>query len=76
MVPLMARNTATEPPILLRPSETAALIGFSIAWLNQRIADGEVPVVRIGASVRIRRADVEAFARTGKWPAQDGKAKT
>ena len=54
-------------PLLISVKEAADIIGFSIGWLRTRIRNGEVPAVQSGASVRMRRSDVEAFARTGKW---------
>jgi hypothetical protein len=57
--------------ILLSKAEAAAALGFGVRWLEMQIAAG-APCVRIGKSVRIRRVDIEAFARTGKWPAKKG----
>jgi excisionase family DNA binding protein len=59
-------------PMLLRLTEVATMIGFSRRWLEMQVAEGLAPAVRVGRSVRMRRADVEAFARDGKWP--EGKA--
>ena len=42
--------------------------GFSKRWLETRIRNGEVPSLRTGPSVRMRRSDVETFVKTGKWP--------
>jgi excisionase family DNA binding protein len=53
--------------ILLTKAEAAAALGFGVRWLEKQI-DAGAPVVHIGRSVRLRRKDVEAFARDGKWP--------
>ena len=55
-------------PLLISVQEAANMIGFSKRWLETRIRSGEVPAVKTGPSVRMRRSDVEAFARTGQWP--------
>lgn len=60
-------NPKKQQPILITKAEAAAALGFGVRWLEMQIAAG-APVVRIGKSVRLRRADVEAFARAGKWP--------
>ena len=62
------RKQPSAEPLLISVQEAADMIGFSKRWLATRIRSGGVPVVRTGKSVRMRRADVEAFARTGKWP--------
>ena len=69
----MAKQTTETAPLLIAVREAASLIGFSKRWLEMRIREGGVPVVRTGKSVRMRRADVEAFARTGKWPKSNPK---
>ena len=56
-------------PILLTKSEAATLLGFGVRWLEKQIEAG-APCVHIGRSVRLRRKDVEAFARDGRWPAR------
>ena len=69
----MPRNDAPhEPSILIGATEAARLIDFSHRWLQREIASGRVPVVRVGSSVRLRRSDVETFAKSGKWPAAPG----
>ena len=55
-------------PLLISVQEAADMIGFSKRWLQIRIGTGEVPAVRTGASVRMRRSDVEAFVKMGAWP--------
>lgn len=40
-------------PLLVRPSEAATLLGIGRSKLYELLAAGELPVVRIGRSVRI-----------------------
>jgi excisionase family DNA binding protein len=58
-----------EDRILLTKTEAASALGFGVRWLEKQIEAG-APYVRIGRSVRLRRKDVEAFARDGRWPAR------
>ena len=55
-------------PLLISVQEAADMLGFSKRWLETRIRNGEVPSLRTGPSVRMRRSDVETFVKTGKWP--------
>ena len=56
---------SARPPNQAR-SAAATALGFGVRWLEMQIAAG-APCVRIGRSVRLRRKDVEAFARLGHW---------
>jgi hypothetical protein len=65
---------AGQPSILVKKSEAARMLGFGIRWLDGHLNNG-APCVRVGRSVRLRRSDVEAFARDGKWPEKKGNGK-
>jgi hypothetical protein len=59
--------------LLVTKKEAAEMLGFGVRWLEIQIASG-APCVRVGNRVRMRRVDVEHFARDGAWPtcANDG----
>ncbi len=44
---------SSAPPLLVPPTEAARVLGISISTLRRRIRTGDVPVVRIGRSVRV-----------------------
>lgn len=48
-------NGVTFPPqrLLFRFSEAAEILGVGLSTVNQLVARGEIPVVRIGRAVRI-----------------------
>mgnify|MGYP001074000873 FL=1 len=50
-----------EPPMLLRLPEAARLLGLSLTSVRELVARRELPCVRIGASVRIRRDELTAW---------------
>ena len=50
-----------DAPLLLRIPEAARLVGVSRSTMYQLIGSGEVPVVRLGRSVRVLRAKLEVF---------------
>ena len=52
----------TNRPILVSIPRAARLIDLSESTVERMVADGHLPVVRVGARVLIRRADLEAWA--------------
>lgn len=57
------------PPALLRTREAAAIVGISDKAIRHRIERGQIPgVVRIGASVFIRRAELLRLIAEGRGP--------
>jgi excisionase family DNA binding protein len=63
MPPSIAQTPpAPNAPLLLRVSAAAELLGVSRSTLYQLIAKGEVPVIRIGRSVRVARRELERIA--------------
>lgn len=54
--------------LLLKVPEAAEVTGYAPSFLWRLIQRGDLPAVRVGRSVRIRRDDLEAFIdahRTG-----------
>lgn len=46
-------------PLLLKAEEVALLLGLGRSKVYEMMASGELPVVRIGAAVRVPRAQLE-----------------
>lgn len=44
---------SSAPPLLVSPPEAAVRLGVSLSTVRRRIRAGEVPVTRIGRSVRV-----------------------
>lgn len=51
-------------PLLLTYPEAASVLGLSERQVRRLVADGRVPSVRHGRSVRIHRDDLEAYAQS------------
>ncbi|MGQ0429063.1 MAG: helix-turn-helix domain-containing protein [Gammaproteobacteria bacterium] len=51
-----------EKPLLHSPREAAALLSISTRTCWRMIARGELPIQRIGRSVRIPRSAIEKYA--------------
>jgi hypothetical protein len=62
------KTPEAPPPLLMTMPEAAGLLHMSVRWLQQQVTDGIAPIVHAGRSARMRRSDVESFARDGKWP--------
>ena len=50
-----------EAPILLRVDEAARLLGVSRSHAYQLIANGSLPVVRLGRSTRVARSALDSL---------------
>ena len=53
---------AVDRPILLRVSEAADQLRLGRSTFYRLLGAGEIPTVRVGSAVRIRVADLEAWA--------------
>ena len=70
----VARLRAASPPTLVAPHEAAARLGVSLSTVRRRIRSGEIPVTRVGRSVRVDlaalrpgdEADVVRFAELAR----------
>ena len=56
-----ARGTRPLQPLLLRSGEVAKLLGLGRSTVFAMLAAGELPVVRIGRSVRVPRVALERW---------------
>jgi excisionase family DNA binding protein len=56
-----ARGTGPLGPLLLRAGEVARLLGLGRSTVFALLAAGELPVIRIGRSVRVPRAALERW---------------
>ena len=50
-----------DQPMLLRAEDVSKLLSLGRSTVFQLLASGELPVVRIGRAVRVRRADLEPW---------------
>jgi excisionase family DNA binding protein len=54
-------------PLLLRAGDVAKLLGLGRSKVFAMLAAGELPVVRIGRSVRVPRAALERWIDERTW---------
>jgi excisionase family DNA binding protein len=55
----LAPPAVRELPLLLKVEEAARLASLGRSTMFQLIAEGEIPAVRVGRAVRLRRTDLE-----------------
>jgi excisionase family DNA binding protein len=54
---------SSPPSLLLRVDEAATRLGLARSTVYQLVADGTLPVVRIGRAVRVPVADLDAWVK-------------
>ena len=54
-------DTTYLPATLLKPKEAARMLNISRSLVYQLIRSGDIPVVRIKSTVRIRASDLDDF---------------
>ena len=57
----MRDATHEQEPALLRPDQAARMLAISRSKVYSLLAQGDLPVLRVGASVRIPRMALEAW---------------
>lgn len=55
------RELPTNPDALLTKQEVADMLGVKLRWVERAIGSGELPYVKVGKLVRIKRSDVLAY---------------
>ena len=59
-------QTLPERDQLLKPGEVAEMLQLSRSKAYQLMQQGEIPTVRMGRTVRVKRSDLEAYIRHSK----------
>ena len=54
-------NPVSSPPPTFDTNEAATFLGMSEAWIRKAVHLRTLPFLKIGRSVRFRRADLDAF---------------
>ena len=49
---------------LLKPAEVAEILRLSIGQIYALLKEGEIPSIRIGKTVRVRREDLDQFLQS------------
>ena len=57
---------------LLSLKEVCQELGMSRGWVYQRIRSGEIPHVKLGHNIKVRREDLEAYLQAQRRESIDG----
>lgn len=60
-LPHVPKDPAVERRKLLSPQETAEWLGVSLASIYRMVEGGQIGVVRVSASLRFSKNDIEAY---------------
>lgn len=55
-----------RPKRLVSIREAATLLGLSDRWVYNKIADGSIPIIKLGGATRIALADLEKVVDEGR----------
>ena len=70
----MSMLTKTLHPFLLTASQVAEILNTSKSFAYALMNKGEIPVVRLGKSVRVRQKDLEEYILANVDKGNHGKA--
>jgi excisionase family DNA binding protein len=45
-------------------------LGMGKSWVYRRLRSGEIPSVRLGRSIKVRRQDLEEYLQRHRYPAR------
>ena len=57
---------------LLSLKEVRQELGMSKGWVYQRVRSGEIPSVKLGHNIKVRREDLEAYLQAQRRESIDG----
>ena len=64
-------QAATQPngqvPQLLSIEEVCRALGMGKSWTYRRIKSGEIPSVKLGRSIKVKRQDLEEYLETRRY---------
>jgi excisionase family DNA binding protein len=59
---------------LLSVEEVCEALGMARSWVYRRLRSGEIPSVRLGRSVKVRRQDLEEYLQKHRYPARSSSS--
>ena len=57
---------------LLSLGEVCQRLGMGRSWVYQRIRSGEIPSVKLGHNIKVRRADLEEYLQNQRYQPPEG----
>jgi excisionase family DNA binding protein len=56
---------------LISISQLCQELGMGKSWVYRRLRSGEIPSVRLGRSIKVRRDELEEYLQRHRYPARD-----
>ena len=53
---------------LLSVLEVSQKVSMGKSWVHQRIRSGEIPSIRLGNNIKVRREDLEEYLESRRYP--------
>jgi excisionase family DNA binding protein len=54
---------------LLSIAQVCQQLGMGKSWVYRRLRSGEIPTMRLGRSIKVRREDLEEYLQSRRFPA-------
>ena len=56
---------------LLSIAEVCEELGMGRSWVYQRLKSGDIPAIRLGHAIKVRRNDLQAYLEKQRYPGPD-----
>lgn len=67
-----AKDAQSRGPELLSIPEVCHSLGMGKSWVYRRIKSGEIPSVKLGRSIKVKREDLEGYLENHRYqPAEE-----
>ena len=67
----MKESSKSQGVELLSMAEVCQVLGMGKSWTYRRIKSGEIPSVKLGRSIKVRRVDLEGYLESSRYNPQD-----
>jgi excisionase family DNA binding protein len=69
----MKESSKSQGVELLSMAEVCRVLGMGKSWTYRRIKSGEIPSVKLGRSIKVRREDLEGYLESSRYnPTDEG----
>jgi excisionase family DNA binding protein len=67
----MKESSKSQGVELLSIPEVCRILGMGKSWTYRRIKSGEIPSVKLGRSIKVRRVDLEGYLESSRYNPPD-----
>ena len=67
-----ARPNGSRLPELLSMAQVGEALGMGKSWIYRRVKSGEIPSVKLGSSIKVKREDLDDYLESRRYqPTQE-----